>query len=91
LIDVGSAVAAKIALDVANEGSASPMVFELQVQAGELCRCPEFSDISLRSVAERYGGEIGGDVTLRVRGSKYIFEVNEPAGGENSFAEFDGP
>jgi hypothetical protein len=81
LIHVGSAVAAEIALDVTNDVTASPMVLELQVEAGVLCGGAEFSDVTLRSVAERYSAEIGGDVALCIRGSKYILEIDETSRG----------
>ena len=43
LINAGSAVAAEIALDVADEVGASKIVFDLEVQAGELRRGAEFA------------------------------------------------
>src|SRR6202041_405629 len=77
LIHVGRAVSTEIALDVAQEVGSSEMVLDFKVEAGELGRGTEFSCTSERRVAERYGGKIGSDVALRVRGSKYILEINE--------------
>ena len=91
LIHAGSVVPAEIGLDVGHDVIASEIVFNLQVDAGELRRRAEFSVTSWSSIAERYAGEIGGDITLRVCGSKYILEINESSGGQNSIAEFEGP
>src|ERR1700722_1778513 len=91
LIHVGRAVSAEIALDVTQEVGASEMVLDFKVEAGELRRGAEFTGTSEGRVAERYGGKTCGDVALRVRGSKYILEIDESSGSQNSFAEFDGP
>src|SRR5580692_5460878 len=91
LIYVGSAVSAEIALDVAQEVGASEMVLDFKVEAGELRRGAEFTGASEGRVAERYGGKTCRDVALCVGGPKYILEIDESSGSQNSLAEFDGP
>src|SRR5580658_2910335 len=91
LIHAGSAVPAEIALHVTHDVTTSKIVFDLHVEAGELRRGAQFSGTSLSSVAERYAGEIGGDVALRVCGSKYILEIDESSEVQNCITEFDRP
>src|SRR5271154_107468 len=91
LIHAGSAIPAEIAFHVTHDVTTSIIVFDLHVEAGELRRGAQFSGTSLSSVAERYAGEIGRDVTLRVRGSKYILEIDESSEVQNCVTEFDGP
>src|ERR1700690_4040683 len=89
LIHAGSAVPAEIAFHVTHDVTASKIVFDLHVEAGKLRGGAQFSGTSLSSVVERYAGEIGGDVALRVGGSKYILEIDESSGGQKSIAELD--
>src|ERR1700690_804999 len=91
LIHAGSAVPAEIAFHVTHDVTTSKIVFDLHVEAGELRRGTQFSGTSLSSVVERYAGEIGRDITLRVRGSKYILEIDESPEIQNCITEFDGP
>src|ERR1700685_4078718 len=67
------------------------MVLDLKVEAGELRRGAEFTRTSKGRVAERYSGKTCGDIALCVGGPKYILEIDESSGSQNSLAEFDGP
>src|ERR1700733_2047205 len=89
LIDVGSIVAAEISFDVGSHIVAAELVRNLEVETGILRGGAKLRELPLRRVAEGYGGEVGGNVALGVRGAEYIFRVHEPAGSQYRVAQLE--
>src|ERR1700722_7608543 len=79
LINIRRIIPAKVRFAVAVHIIVTPFVSDMYAEAGELCGEAIFGKLALRRIAERYGGEVRGDVVLRVGGAEDIFNVHKAA------------